>query len=288
MKKALIYLHISIFLWGFTGVLGKLIDMNEVVLVTYRLLFAVITLWALYLFRKEKFSIQPRHYLSFLLAGAVQAMHWVLFFGSINYGNASIALTCLSSAGLFTAINEPLINGRRLQWPELLLGLLAMAGIVIIFHFDPRYQVSIILGVISALLVSFTPVLTKRLLLVYPAQAVTNYSLSGGLLSLLLLMPVYLQFSPTQKFLPAGYDWLWLLVLAWFCTVLTWYLSMQALKKVSAFTMSLLLNLEPVYGILLAFAIYQENKMLNNGFYLGFALILIAVGVQMVRITRRG
>jgi drug/metabolite transporter (DMT)-like permease len=112
------------------------------------------------------------------------------------------------------------------------------------------------------------------------------YELTGGLLFLTLVMPLYLLLLPTEQFVPTKIDLVWLLLMSWVCTIVAMNLSLQALQKVSAFTQNLTLNLEPVYGIILAFVVYHENKYLSQWFYYGFALILIAVILQMMRVVK--
>ncbi len=216
--------------------------------------------------------------------GAIAAMHWVSFYGSIKYSNVSVALVCFSTIGFFTAFLEPLIFRVKLDVIELLLGLLMIIGIYFIFHFDPAYKTGIIIGLISALLASIFPILNKMVLRKIPSDTLTLYELSGGFLFLTLMLPFYLRLFPTGYFFPNLRDFLWLLVLSWLCTVLAINLSMRALEKISAFTANLSYNLEPVYGILLAFVVLGENKYLNKGFYIGFSLIIFAITAQMLRL----
>ena len=280
MKKAFIQLHIAVLLAGFTGVLGRLITLNEGLLVWYRLMFTAATLWIIALFQKKARDVSFKNLVKIFGVGAIAALHWVTFYGSIKYANVSIALVCFSSIGFFTALLEPFLFRTRLNKRELLLGLLAVAGISFIFHFDPTYKTGIIVGLISALLGSLFPILNKKLLEKIDPYTITLYELSGGFLFLSLLLPLYLQLFPAGHFIPTVKDTLWLLILSWFCTVLAFSFSMQALKKISAFTVNLSYNLEPLYGIILAFIIYREDKSLNTGFYLGFFMIIISVVLQ--------
>jgi drug/metabolite transporter (DMT)-like permease len=282
MKKAFIQLHIAVFLAGITGILGKLITLNEGLLVWYRLLITAITLWVIETFRKKNNKISAKDALKIFGVGAVAATHWVTFYGSIKYANVSIALVCFSAVGFFTAILEPLIFRKKINIRELMLGLFVIIGIYFIFHFDPGYKTGIIIGLISALLASVFPIFNKILLQKISPETVTVYELSGGFLFLTLMLPFYLKLSPAQYFFPTHSDWFWLLILSWLCTVVAFNLSMNALKKISAFTVNLTYNLEPVYGILLAFIVLKENKYLNNGFYIGFALIIFAIVLQMI------
>jgi drug/metabolite transporter (DMT)-like permease len=283
MKKALIQLHIAVFLAGFTAILGKLITLNEGLLVWFRLLITVVTLGAILFFKKELQRIPFKELLKIFGVGLVVAIHWVTFYGSVKYANVSVALVCFSATGFFTAFFEPLILKRKISLAEVGLGLIAISGIYIIFDFHPQYKLGIIFGIISAVGSSLFPIYNKKLLLTYTPKILTLYELGGGLLALTVLVPFYLMQFPAAYYLPTTTDWLWLLVLAWLCTVLSFDLQLNALKKISAFTANLTYNLEPVYGIILAFVFFKENENLNNKFYIGVLLILLAVVLQMIR-----
>jgi drug/metabolite transporter (DMT)-like permease len=287
MKKALIQLHIAVFLWGFTGVLGRLISLNEGLLVWWRMFLTVLTLLALRFVQKEFEKIPMKDALKIGGVGALVAIHWVAFYGSIKMANVSIALTCMAAGGVFTAIFEPLAFRRKIDIKEVLLGVLALVGISLIFHFNPKFKWGIIVGIVSVLIAVVFSIFNKKLVGRFSAKTISLYELGGGWLAWTLLLPVYWYFIPSDHFLPQGMDWIWLLIMAWFCTVLSVNLSLQALKHISAFTQNLTLNLEPIYGIMLAFVIFQENKDLSPGFYWGFGLISLAVLLQMLRITKK-
>lgn len=280
MRKAFLQLHGAVLLAGFTGILGRLITLNEGLLVWYRLLLTSLTLWVLFYFQKKLQRISLTAILKITGVGAIAALHWVTFYGSIKYSNVSVALVCFSAIGFFTAIFEPLITRSKFNAREMLLGLIAIAGISFIFHFDAQYKTGIIIGLISALLGSLFPVMNRQLLQKHSTETVTVYELSGGCLFLTLLMPIYLQYAPADHIIPTLSDFGWLLVLAWLCTVWAFHLSMNALRKISAFTVNLTYNLEPIYGIALAFTVYREDKLLNDSFYIGLLLIVISVMLQ--------
>lgn len=287
MKKALIQLHIAVFLAGFTAILGKLITLNEGLLVWYRLLITVVTLGGILLYKKQLQRITFSGFLRIFWVGVIVAIHWVTFYGSVKYANVSVALVCFSATGFFTAFFEPLILKRKIALIEVLLGLVAISGIYIIFDFHPQYKMGIIFGIVSAVGSALFPVYNKRLLLVYSPKTLTLYELGSGLLALTVLVPFYLMQFPATYYVPHPSDWLWLLVLAWLCTVLSFDLQLNALKKISAFTANLTYNLEPVYGIILAFIFFKENEQLNPQFYFGVLLILLAVALQMFRVRRQ-
>ena len=280
MRKAFLQLHIAVLLAGFTGVLGRLITLNEGLLVWYRLLFSSATLWILFYFTRKLRMISFKEFLKIFGVGLIAALHWVTFYGSIKYANVSVALVCFSAIGFFTAIFEPLVFRTRIDIWELLLGLMVIGGIYIIFHFDPQYKIGIVVGIISALLGSLFPIFNRVLLKTHSTETITVYELTGGFLALSIMLPFYLRLFPADHLIPTLSDFWWLLVLSWLCTVLAFQLSMNALKKISAFTVNLSYNLEPVYGILLAFVIYQENRELKSSFYVGLSIIILAVALQ--------
>lgn len=286
MRNAFLQLHAAVFLAGFTGVLGRLIELNEGWLVWYRMLLSAVLLLLLMLLRKQSIRIEKKFLLRCIGIGALIALHWVFFYGSVKYANVSIALVCFAATGSFTAFLEPLILKRRIDLTEVWLGLLVLLGIYLIFHFDVQYKTGILFGVAAAFLSALFPIYNKKLIQHVPVSALTLYELSGGWLLLSLVLPFYLQFSPATKHLPSLNDWFWLLMLALFCTVLAVQLSVNALKKISPFTANLTYNLEPVYGIALAFLIYHEEKELGDGFVWGILLIVASVVIQTLRVWK--
>lgn len=284
MKKAFIQLHISIFLAGFTGILGKLITLNEGLLVWYRLLFTALTMWMVFLISKRIQSISVKDIVKIMAVGVVAALHWVSFYGSVKYANISVALVCFSSVGFFTALLEPVLLKQKMNVVDLLLGVLVMGGIYIIFHFDTRYKTGIILGVICAILMAFVMVFIRQMMQRMNAETLITYQITGGFIGLTILMPLYLHQFPVLTILPDWKNLLWLLVLSWGCSVWAFQLSANALKKIAAFTVNLSFNLEPVYGILLAFIIYRENEKLGASFFVGGGLIILSVLLQTARV----
>lgn len=287
MKKAFIQLHTAVFLAGFTGILGKLIHLNEGLLVWYRLCISAATMWLLFTITGQLKRISAKDMLRITGIGLIAALHWVTFYGAIKYANVSVALVCFSAVGFFTAILEPLLLKRPFLWREVLLGLMVMAGIYIIFHFDPQYKTGIVIGVISAILGSVFPIYNRQLMQRMNAATLLTWELTGGLVVLTLLFPFYNHYFPAAYYLPSASDWLWLLVLSWGCSVWAFQLSANALKKISAFTVNLTYNLEPVYGIVLAFVLFNENKYLNASFYIGLSIIILAVVLQTIRVYRQ-
>ncbi len=280
-------MNIAVFLWGFTGVLGRAISLGSTMLVWWRLLITMISLWALYIIQGKARRIPARSMIMIAILGTVQALHWVSFYASIKLANVTIALTCLSTTALLAALIEPLVIRKKFDPFEILLGLFAIAGIFIIYQTHIEFSTGIIVGLISAVLTVLVSVYNKKIIDRYQAEHITLYQLSGGFVGLSLLMPLFHYFFPAKWALPTSMDWVWLFVLSWVCTILTFFLYIRALKKISAFTMNLALTLEPVYGIILAFVIYYENRLLSQWFYLGFGLIALAVVFHTWRLVKK-
>jgi drug/metabolite transporter (DMT)-like permease len=242
MKKAFIQLHIAVFLAGFTGILGRLITLNEGMIVWYRLFFTAVTMWLLFGWLKKIKKIPFNDVLKISAVGFIAAMHWVTFYGSIKYANVSVALVCFSSISFFTALFEPLILKKKINLVELLLGCITLTGIYIIFHFDTQFKTGIIIGIISAILASLFPIYNREFLKRINVETMLTWQQTGGFLVLSILLPFYLQKFPTESFIPNWENIGWLLVLAWFCSVIAFQLSANALKRLSAFTVNLTYN----------------------------------------------
>ena len=286
MKKALLQLHLSVFLAGFTGVLGRLITINEALLVWYRMFFSALILLAISIFTKKIKLLHWKEMLPLIGIGGIIALHWVTFYGSIKYANISVALVCFSSVGFFSSFLDPLISRRKLIMTEVLLGSLVMFGVYLIFHFDQHFRTGILFGIISAFLATIFPILNKRFVGKHGADTITFYEIGGGWLVLNFVVPVYLFFTPVSTYVPDTKDLFWLLFMSLFCTVLAFNLSVRALSKVSPFTVNLTFNLEPVYGILLAFLFYNEHETLGPSFYAGISIIILIVVLQTLKVWR--
>ncbi|MGV3600820.1 MAG: DMT family transporter [Dyadobacter fermentans] len=286
MKQAFIKLHIAIILAGFTGIFGKVITVNEGLLSWYRISLAGILMLLILAVTKKLERITVGEFMRTSLAGLFLGLHWIFFYGSIKYSNISVGVVCFSLVGFFTAIFSPLINRKRFVLSELLLSVLTLLGIALIFSFDSRYRVGIGLGVVSSALGSLFTISNERLAHSFKSETATVYALIGGAIALTPLMPVYFYFFPVATLVPSWADVGYLLLLAFFCTVVLYMLQTQVLQRISAFTVNLSLNLEPVYTIILAILIYHENKELRWSFYLGLGLIILSVVLQMLQVMR--
>lgn len=277
-QKAYLQLHIAVFLFGFTAILGKLITLEQTALVWNRLWIAVVGLIFIPGVLKGLRSIKKSNFFIFTGIGVLVALHWLTFYGSIKVGNsASVTLSCLATSSLFTSILEPLITKSKFKWVELLLGLLVIVGIYFLSGVGEAYYWAIVIGIISAFLASLFSTLNKKYITGQNTLSVSTIELGAGFVFISICYPILQSIFPQPQWLPTGNDWWWLIVLGLLCTSLAFALALDALKVISAFISNLSINLEPVYGILLAIWILNEDAQLNIHFYVGTSIILLAV-----------
>jgi len=277
-RTAYLKLHTSVFLFGFTAILGALISLQSAALVWYRLLLTV-SAYLLWLgFRGELRRIPRADIWQMGRAGLVLGLHWITFYASIKLAGASVALVCLSAASVCTALLEPLLYRTPFSRRDLLLGCVVVVGIYLVFTFQPEGKsLGIVVGLISALLSALTGILNKRIVSRYPGPLVNCYEQGICLVLFTFAAPFYIFTFPQEQYLPTQADWLWLLLLALVCTNFAYNWSMAALREVSTFDFILAINLEPIYGIVLAYFILHENREVSPGFVAGVLLVLGSV-----------
>ena len=285
-KRGFIQLHLSVLLAGFTGLFGKLITLNEVDIVWYRMLLTS----AILLVFTGLPRVGWRKFLQLCGCGALLGLHWMLFYGSIKASNVSIGVICFSLIGFFTALFEPMILKTRFSWLELFFSLVTVAGVLCIFSLDTRYRYGITIGVVSSAVCALYAICNKKVSVGVRSRTVLMYQMSGGLVAVSAIIPLYLMIFPSQQpvvVVPDGTNLWFMLCHALFCTVGMYLLQIQALKRLSAFTVNLTYNLEPCYTIILAFLIFGEGRELNFSFYIGIALIVLSVALQSVKAWKK-
>jgi drug/metabolite transporter (DMT)-like permease len=287
MRKAFIQLHAAIILAGFTGVFGKLITLNEGLLVWYRMIISGVLLLLILGASNRLKTVSVKDFRQIAFVGFLLGIHWIFFYGSIKYSNISVGVVCFSLNGFFTAILAPIINRKKIDLSEILLSCLTLIGIVLIFSFDSKYRLGISLGIVSSLLAALYTIANERLAHSHNSETITVYQMTGGAMAIGLLIPIYLHFFPVATLIPSMSDFSYLVLLALFCTVLLYLLLTEALKKISAFTVNLSFNLEPVYTIALAIFFYNENRELTTPFYAGLVLIVLSVVLQMMKVYKQ-
>lgn len=281
MKQAFLQLHLAILLASCSGIFGNLISLDPVLITGYRMLLASVMLLLLLVIKYGRIIVDKsnRH---ILWLGVLLAFHWVFFYGSIKYANVSVGVVCFCLSGFFTALISPLVNRKRISWVELLLSSLTLVGILLIFHFDASFRTGIVLGIISSLLFALYATLNERVNQSGQVIKTTALQMVGGTLAMGLLLPFYRAGKSSLSLLPTSEDFVFLFLLALGCTVCMCLLLNRAQKVICAFTVSLSFNLEPVYSILLAVLLFDEDKMLGTAFYMGLALIVLSLVLQMV------
>lgn len=284
MVKDYLWLHLVVLIWGFTAILGLLISLPAVEIVFYRTLLASAGLYLLLKFRKRTLKVNWNALLKFLLTGGLIGAHWILFFWAAQVSTASVCLAGMATCSLWTAIIEPLVNKQAIKWYEVVLGLLVIGGLIVIFNFESGYALGLFLAVISALLSAIFTVINGRLTKSHSPFIITFYEMIGAFLLTTAFIPFYINWFAQGGFLwvPQGLDWFWLLVLSQVCTVIAFTLSVNLMKRLTAFAVNLTVNMEPVYGILLAFIIFGEKEKMTPEFYLGTLIILASVCIYPI------
>ena len=282
INKAYLQLHLAVLLWGFTAIFGKLITLDALHLVIYRMFISTIALW-IFLKSKKRFHIPDKNTIYKVIGiGIIIALHWITLYAAIKISNVSIAISCFSSIALFTAVFNPLIHSERLRLSEILLSIFVIVGIFIIFSVQKLYLTGIILSVVSAALAALFSILNKSLYYKNDPGSITVIELGSGFLFLALIFPFYSYANQFPFQFPSWHDTFYLLILSIACTSLAFTLGNYALQKLDAFTCNLTVNLEPVYSIFLAIIIFHEDQYLNTGFYIGTGIILLSVVVHTV------
>jgi drug/metabolite transporter (DMT)-like permease len=275
-NKNLFILHLTVFVWGFTGILGALISINAVQMVWYRVFIASISLFIYFLATKTSIKVSKKQFFQFFFTGSIVALHWIFFFHAIKVANVSVSLICLSSVTLFIAILEPLIKKQRISKGDIFVGLLIILGIYLIFKFETKYTTGIIFGLLSAVAASFFSTINSTLVQKSNPSIIGFYELSGAF----FWVSIYRLFDQslyTENFALSAMDWFYLIVLGTICTALAYVAGVAVMRTLSAFRVALITNLEPIYGIILAFIIFGVKEQMSAGFYLGSLLILSAV-----------
>lgn len=285
-QKNLLILHLTVFVWGFTGILGALISIDAVQMVWYRVLIASVSLFAYFMLSKTDIKVSKKQFLQFFFTGSIVAIHWIFFFHAIKIANVSVSLICLSSVTLFTAILEPLIKKHAISRGDIFIGLLIILGIYLIFKFETNYTSGIIFGLLSAISASLFSTINSTLVQKSTPSIIGFYELSGAFFWITIYR-LFDQSLATETFNLSLLDWFYLFVLGTICTALAYVAGVGVMRTLSAFRVALITNLEPVYGIVLAFILFGAKEQMTGGFYIGSLLILAAVFLYPVYKNRQ-
>ncbi|MFK5959116.1 MAG: DMT family transporter [Lutibacter sp.] len=271
-----LHLHLLVFIWGFTAILGALISVNAIPLVWYRMTFAVIFILLYFIIKKKSLKTTPKALLKFLFTGIIIALHWIAFFSAIKVANVSIALVAMSTGALFASLIEPLFFKRKLIIIELLFGLIVIAGLYLIFNVESQYALGIIYALIAAFLSALFTVLNGLYIKQYEAEIISFYQLLFGVIFVSGFVLLSSNFS-IQDFTLKNSDIFYLLILSSICTAYAFVVAVKIMKYLTPYTVMLTVNLEPVYGIILAVLFFGDKEKMSPQFYIGALVIVITV-----------
>ena len=276
--KAYVSLHVAVLLFGFTAILGALIQITALELVWWRVLLTALSLAFIGQGMRAVLKMPWRDRFLFLGVGVIVALHWLCFYGAIKLANASIALICMATTSFFTALIEPVILKSRFRRRDIFLSLLVVPGMALVVeNVEVSMLTGVAVGLLSALMASLFASLNKKYIDKAHTYTITFIEMSGSWLFLSLLVPILMVMDVFALQWPSPSDWFYLIILALLCTTLAFILALNSLRHLSAFASNLVINLEPVYGILLAMLILKEHHDLTAGFYWGVAIILAVV-----------
>lgn len=274
--KNYLHLHFIVFIWGFTAVLGKLITVDALPLVWYRMFMASGLIFIYIAYKKFSLRVPPKTLLVLIIAGVVITLHWITFFKAIKVSNVSVALATMSTGAFFTALLEPIWYGRKIVWYEIFFGIIVMLGLYLIFNVESTYVEGIVLALISALLSATFSLINGKLIQKEKPSVISIYEMASGV----VFLSIYLFFSgsfTSEFFQLSSNDWIYIFILASICTAYAFIASVKVMKYITPYTVMLTINLEPVYGIFLAFIILGESEKMDPMFYVGALVILSTV-----------
>lgn len=271
-----IWLHVIVLIFGFTGILGKLIEASSYLLVWYRVGIALFAIACYFIIIKHSLKVSKKTLYKILGVGVIIAIHWITFFEAIKQSNVSVALVCFSSSTLFTSLIEPFYFKRKIKTYELFFGLLIIVGLYFIFSFEFKYIVGMMLSFFSAALASWFTVLNGMLIKETNSKTISFYELLGAF----TLVTIYLVGKngfDVNAYQISVKDLKWLLVLGTICTAFAFIVSVEVMKKISPYSVTMSVNLEPIYSIILAIIIWPESETMSYGFYMGTIIVLVTI-----------
>ncbi|MBT1702716.1 DMT family transporter [Chryseosolibacter indicus] len=273
-------LHFIVFLWGFSAILGKLVTIPAVEMVLFRSLIAIAGMGLVIYYSKGIFKVTGNQLIKLLLIGSVVALHWIAFFGSARVSNVSVSLVGFATNSLWAAILEPWFNKTKMKKFEIVLGFVVLTGLYIIFSFDFQYKLGLIFGVLAGFTSALFSVFNSKMVKGIPARTITFYEMIGVFVTTALFLPVYKHLWAANnqlQLIPGAWDWVWIGLLAVVCSVYAYTVAVELMKRISVFMIQLTLNLEPVYGIIMAVIIFGQQEKMTLNFYVGTLVILGAV-----------
>lgn len=274
--KSYLNLHLIVFIWGFTAILGALITIAADAIVWYRMLLAAVFLSAFIVFKKKSFRIPMKSFVQLIFVGLLIALHWITFFHAIHVSNVSITLSIFSLGAFFASLLEPLFYGRKVLWYEVLFGLVIIAGLGMIMKVEISYLEGMIYALVSIILGVLFTLMNGKLIERHDSSVISFYEFIAGVFFISIYFLYQNKFS-ADFFVLSFNNWMLILILASICTAYAFTASVKVMEKLSPYTVMLTTNLEPVYGIILAYFIIGGKEKMSTSFYIGAVIILITV-----------
>lgn len=275
-SKNYLFLHLVVFIWGFTGIFGRAITLPTTQLIWYRLFLSSAAILIYLLIKGIPLKVSRNELLKFMAIGLLIALHWICFYGAIKTSNVSVTLACFSSGALFTAILEPLFFKKKINRIEIVCGMLVIIAISMIFSFEAKYKTGMLLSVFAALTSAIFTILNAAVVRTSDSRVMSYYELAFGLLGISVFLLLTENFISTF-FTISSINWWLLLLFSIVGTAFTFVVSAELLKEISPYTVNLTVNLEVVYGIILAYFIFGEDERMTIGFYVATFIILLVL-----------
>ncbi len=284
-------LHFIVLLFGFTAILGKLVSIPAVEMVFYRTLMAAAGMTVLLLIVKGSFKVSQSNFIKIFLTGSIVAIHWITFFVSGRISNPSTSLVGFATCSFWAALIEPIAKRKKIQALEVGLGIVVLVGLILIFSFNFDYAFGLFLGIISGLTAAIFSVINSKIAARVSAYTITLYEMLGACATVILFFPIYKMYIAEDHqlhLIPATMDWVYIGTMAIACSVYAYSVMINLSKKLSVFFIQLALNLEPVYGILIALFVFGQQEVMGWNFYVGTLIILSAVAIFPLIKSRQG
>lgn len=285
--RSFLLLHLVVFIAGFTAILGKLITIESIPLVWYRMGIATLLMFVYAKYKKIPLRVKKDSLKKLAFAGLLIALHWILFFESIKQANISIALALFSTAAFFGAILEPIIYKRKIDFSEVVMGCLVVIGVSFVVQQQLQEGYGVVLGLLSAFFAAWFSIINGKLVAIHNATTISVYEFTVGILCITLYLGFQGSLFEVALYKVPLLDWVWLFLLGSICTAFAFIISVAVMKDISPYTVILSYNLEPVYGILLAILLFPETEIMGSNFYIGVALILLAIVLNTLLKRRR-
>jgi drug/metabolite transporter (DMT)-like permease len=274
--RSYLNLHLIVFIWGFTAILGALITIQSQFLVWYRMFFAAIFIAVFLAVKKKSFKVAPKSLVQFIIVGLLIALHWIFFFEAIKVSTVSITLSVFSLGAFFASLLEPLFYGRKVLWYEVFFGLIIIAGLGLIMQVEINYWSGMLLALVSIILGVLFTLINGKLIADHDPSVISFYEFLSGF----VFISIYFLFKGSftaDFFILSAKNWILILILASICTAYAFTASVKVMRQLSPYTVMLTTNLEPVYGIVLAFFIIGGKEKMSKEFYIGAVVIVITV-----------